>query len=347
MSFAVLLLRLALAVIFATAGLAKLADRNGFRRTVIGFGVSGRAARVVATGLPFAELATAVALIPQPSGRWGGVAALALFLVFIAGISNALRNGRKPDCNCFGQLASERIGASTLVRNGVLSLIAAVVIWKGPGDSLAAWSANRGIAETLAALAVVALVMVSILAIRYRRGTAILMERLNRTGRELALLPSGLPIGLRAPSFTLSELRGAKVSLQELCARGRPLILAFTSPSCGPCLRLTPDLERWHGALKERVTFAIVSTPGEAPWTAEAVHHPGSDLLTLVQESQEVFDQFRVRSTPTAVVIDPDGRIASGYASGPVEIEELVRLTLRRSDRPADVNRSLGAPIAA
>src|ERR671933_307156 len=65
-----------------------------------------------------------------------------LLLVFVAGIGYNLARGRTPDCHCFGQLHSAPAGWSTLARNAVLALIAAVVVWHGPttaGPSAVGW----------------------------------------------------------------------------------------------------------------------------------------------------------------------------------------------------------------
>lgn len=68
MELALLAARLALVALFATAGLAKLADLDGSRRAVADFGVL---ARFLGTLLPALELAVAAALLPDRSARWG------------------------------------------------------------------------------------------------------------------------------------------------------------------------------------------------------------------------------------------------------------------------------------
>ena len=90
MNTVLLVLRAALAVVFATAGIAKLSNLALSRQTMAGFGVSDRLAQAGGTLLPFAELATALALLIQPTARWGALGAVLLLLVFVAGITNAL-----------------------------------------------------------------------------------------------------------------------------------------------------------------------------------------------------------------------------------------------------------------
>ena len=120
--------RLLLAAVFLVAGLAKLADRAGSRKALVDFGVPVALAAPLGLLLPLAEIAVPAALVSIPSAWWGAVGALALLLLFVAGISVNLARGRKPDCHCFGQLHSTPAGWPTLVRNAVLAAIAGFVV---------------------------------------------------------------------------------------------------------------------------------------------------------------------------------------------------------------------------
>ena len=142
MGIALLIARLLLALIFLVAGLAKLADRAGSRHGLIEFGVPAALAAPLGVLLPLAELAVAIALIPLATAWWGAAGALALLLVFVAGIGVNLARGRKPDCHCFGQLHSAPAGWSTLARNGALAALAGFVLWAGydgVGPSAVSW----------------------------------------------------------------------------------------------------------------------------------------------------------------------------------------------------------------
>src|SRR5215208_6427661 len=121
MTLLLLIARVLLAAIFAVAGVAKLADREGSRRAVVDFGVPSALAAPLALLLPLAELAVAAALLPASTAWWGALGALALLSVFVVGIGINVARGRKPDCHCFGQLHSAPAGWKTLARNGVLA----------------------------------------------------------------------------------------------------------------------------------------------------------------------------------------------------------------------------------
>ena len=121
MEVALLVARLLLAGVFLVAGVAKLADRAGSRQAIVDFGLPARLATPLGIVLPLAELAVAVALIPVSTAWWGALGALALLLLFTAGIGINLARGRQPECHCFGQLHSAPAGWSTLIRNGELA----------------------------------------------------------------------------------------------------------------------------------------------------------------------------------------------------------------------------------
>ena len=55
----------------------------------------------------------------------------------------------------------------------------------------------------------------------------------------------GLKAGTVAPEFSLPRLDGrGELVLSEL--RGRQVLLVFSSPGCGPCNTLAPQLEKFH-----------------------------------------------------------------------------------------------------
>src|SRR5579863_10192556 len=130
MGIVVLVARLIIAATFALAGVAKFIDLKATRKGVGDFGVPHWAVGALVIVLPSAEILVAGLLIPSPTVFWGSIGAITLLLVFITGISFNLAHGRKPRCNCFGQLHSEPVGWSTLVRNCILIGVAGVVLWR-------------------------------------------------------------------------------------------------------------------------------------------------------------------------------------------------------------------------
>jgi peroxiredoxin/uncharacterized membrane protein YphA (DoxX/SURF4 family) len=334
--------QLLLAGVFAFAGVAKLFDLSGSRRAMVDFGVPERAAPVAGVLLPIAELATAAALVLHPTARWGAIAALTLLLAFIAGIANAMARGRAPDCNCFGQVHSTPVGPWTLVRNGVLAVLAAILVIHGPGPAIDDWVAARSAAELIAIGATVAAVALAVFAFRVWSENRKLRQDIAQASSvdasaALAALepkdlpkvePEGLPVGTIAPNFKLADMGGQTRTLESLRARGLPVVLEFIEPGCTACGPLLPILARWQSALSERVTIAVVtigSPEQRSTWDEYGI----SDVL--LDESKDVFRAFNVDSTPTAIAVDVDGRVGSAPAGGLHAPEVLIRLMINRS----------------
>src|SRR6516164_1842354 len=55
---------------------------------------------------------------------------------------------------------------------------------------------------------------------------------------------SGLKVGKKAPDFVLPSVAGADIGLHDYA--GGKILLVFMQPGCGPCHRVTPDLDRLH-----------------------------------------------------------------------------------------------------
>jgi peroxiredoxin len=354
--------RLLLAGVLSVAGVAKLADRAGSRQALQDFGIPARLAPALGLLLPLAELAMAGALVSTTTAWVGALGALLLLLLFCAGISRTLVQGRTPPCHCFGQLSSTPVGWATLVRTGVLAAIAAGVVWHGPqqvGPSAVRWLGDLPTTQ-LAGMAV----SVVVLGLLAAQGW-LLLHLLRQQGRLLLRLdalearmaagglaprpvasPSlpGLAIGAPALAFRLAGLYGETLTLEALRAPGKPVVLIFADPDCGPCTALLPALARWQREHAAQLTLALISRGTvEANQTKTAVH---GVTHVLLQQDREVAEAYQAVGTPTAVLVRPDGTIGSPLVPGTQAIEALVAhaVTLPAA---VPVPLALPAPIVA
>jgi thiol-disulfide isomerase/thioredoxin len=353
MQIVLLAARLLLSGVFGAAGSAKLADRAGSRQALIDFGVPRVLAAPLGVLLPLAELVVAVALLPVASAWYGALGALSLLLLFIIGISVNLARGRTPNCHCFGQLSSAPVGWTTLARNTILAGVAGTVAWYGGnngGLSAVAWFVDLNIAQRV--FFIVGLVGLVVLA-----GEGwILLQMLRQQGRLLLRLdaletrltntglapasaedqapPAGLPVGTAAPTFRLKGLRGEILTLEALLAAGKPVLLFFTNPSCGPCQLLMPEISRSQREYVSNLTIALISE-GKAKENRAKSSEYGTTQV-LLQQKREVAETYQAHGTPSAVLIREDGAIASPLAMGADEIRSLMARTL-----------GSGAPLAA
>jgi peroxiredoxin len=335
MQVAGLIIRFVLAGVFCAAAVGKAIDPRGSRDAARNFGVPSALAPVVAVVLPMVEAAVAVALVPGSFAVVGAAAALALLTTFSVASGIALRQGRRPDCHCFGQLHNAPIGAGTFIRNAALAAAAIVVVRAGGGESAPTWWRGLGSAGRMgvtvgAVFGTLALAEAAVswnLFVRYGQLLVRIDDLAGSSGvppaARLAPAPgSGLPIGTEAPAFALRGVHGETSTLAALRARGRPMLVLFTDPHCGPCGALTPEIASWQQAYESRFTLAVVSRGSDSDNLAKFVAAGVSGVL--VQDDREVSAAYQSPATPSAVFIDAAGRIASEAAIGADAIRRLV-----------------------
>lgn len=324
--------RLTLAAVFAIAGVAKLRDREGTRRAVQAFGLPDPIVGPVASALPIAECATAVALVPGSTARAGAVAAMVLLAAFIIGISVNLARGRRPDCNCFGQLHSAPVGPWTLVRNVVLGAVAAVAGFGAGAD------AGGSVADAIGDLDATGAVLAALAVAAAGAGLFVLGRKRTDvlTGTQpVTPAPEGPPVGSRAPDFSLMSLAGGEVTLADLLSRGKQVLLVFFSSSCAPCRRIAPDLARWQRELPGRLTVAVLSSGSAETARKSAEEYQIGEIL--IDEGGAVAKRYGSIGTPGAVLIASSGEVATGYAGGEGPIGDLLIAAFGLTDLVAAV----------
>ena len=347
MEIVLLAARVLLALVFGIAGVAKAADLSGSRWALVGFGIPRRLAPILGLGLPLVEILIALALIPTTTAWVGAIAGLALLLVFCVGIAVNLARGNAPDCHCFGQLHSQPVKWSTFARNIVLSAVAGLIVVQGrdnAGLSAVNWLSDLKAGELVSLiLSVVSVAFVSLAVVYLRRVVSqqsTLLARIDAMKKVIdedyaeppmehadATGPAeGLPIGAMAPDFSLTAIGGERVTLENLLAYNKPLLLLFVSPYCVPCELLFPAVEVWERDHNSQFRLVIVSK-GTVEDNQDKVARSGARHLLLHGESR-ISELYRAKWTPAAVVVGRYGRIASRMAFGDEDIRALVAETV-------------------
>lgn len=310
------ILRLALSAIFALAGFTKLTDQSGTREAVKNFGAPKWAAPALAIVLPVLELAVAAGLLTTSFAWWSSIGALALLLMFIFAIGVNLSRGATHDCHCFGQLYSRPLGWPTLLRNVVFALAATIVIWQGAlgiNPSLIAVLREQFAEADTVTLILIGAIIASLIAafIFWQQAAKEVPEKEEY----------GLPIGTLAPEFELEAYDGGKQSLSELIALGKPLLLLFTNPNCGPCITLFNEIKTWQDAHQQKLTIALI-TRGSIKDNFVTVSKNSLGRV-LLQGEDNTSVRYRAEYTPMAVLVDQEGKIASRTAAGADDIRKM------------------------
>jgi peroxiredoxin len=279
-------------------------------------------------------------------------------LAFIAAIANQLRQGNQPDCHCFGQIHSAPAGPRTLIRNGIFAVVAlfvAIAGWSDAGTSLTGWMHDRSGFEWLVlALSIVAVTGLAIsgwVIVHILGQNGRLLLKLDELEDQISALAEGkpvaaakgtaparqepqrgLPIGTEAPAFRLEGVFGETQTLDALRAAGKPVLLVFADPGCGPCNALMPEIAAWQKDLSSTLTIAVMSR-GTVEKNQEKVQQHGLTNV-LLQPDRALSDAYQALGTPSAVLIQANGTIGSQVHGGSEKIRELVN-GLRNGGAPA------------
>ena len=343
-----LIARFIIAAVFFAAGAAKLWDLSGSRAAMAGFGLPKYLAAPLGVALPLVELAVGIVLIPAATAHWGALGALILLAVFVAGIANVMVRGREAECHCFGQLHSSRVGWSTLSRNLALALLAGFVFVGARGglapsymDAISSVAATDLMVLSAITIALAVLAAAGWFMSHLLRQHGRLLLRLDRLEEELAARgfigapatgsPDGLAVGVPAPAFALSNLRGGWTTLEELLSADLPLMLVFGHPGCTPCVAMLPEIGGWQTAHARTLNIALISQGSADENRAASVEH-GIERV-LLQQGREIAEAYQAYATPSAVLVSKEGLIASPVVQGAA----LIRVMITSTTSPSDV----------
>ncbi len=135
--------------------------------------------------------------------------------------------------------------------------------------------------------------------------------------------PLGLPNGQAVPPLSLENLTGKTVTLDDF--RGRETIVLFWNPGCGFCKRMVEDLKAWEAEPPADAPQLLILSTGTAETTqAMALQSP-----VALDPGFAVGRSFGATGTPSAVLVDAEGRIASRLARGGPAVLALAGLDRR------------------
>lgn len=148
----------------------------------------------------------------------------------------------------------------------------------------------------------------------------------ERSLHESKIEREGLKAGTPAPSFTLPDVHGHTVSLEEY--RGRKVLLVFTDPQCGPCDQLAPDLVRLHEQHHDNGFALIMVGRGDAEENRRKAEAHGFEFPVVMQERWKLSREYGIFATPVGFLINEEGVIAKNVGKGADEILALARQEL-------------------
>lgn len=111
-----------------------------------------------------------------------------------------------------------------------------------------------------------------------------------------------------APSFTLQDLDGESVSLEDY--RGQVVLLNFWATWCTTCITEFPVIQAEYTRLEDQGFVVLAVNYDEPQSQVQAyVEEMSLTMPVLLDPGANTVSQYRVRGFPTSFIIDADGVI--------------------------------------
>lgn len=143
-------------------------------------------------------------------------------------------------------------------------------------------------------------------------------------------------VGQPATSFSLPDLAGKTVSLDDF--KGKETMLVFWNPGCGFCKNMTEDLKKWEANPPAKAPQIVYVSTG----TSEANAAMGLTSPMVLDQGFATGRSFGASGTPSAVLIDAEGKVASDVAVGAPNV-----LALANGEKPKPAAAGAPAPRPA
>ena len=148
--------------------------------------------------------------------------------------------------------------------------------------------------------------------------------RLGTYGALATYYPVTELVGKKCPDFDAPLINDAATrSFSSLLSNDKVNVLIFWSVDCPHCKASLPKLNDWlkgHPEGLNVISAARVTDDATKTRTAEYCRISGFDFPTFVDRDMQIGATFQVISTPTVLVIRPDGIVDSVLLSGETDL---------------------------
>jgi len=162
----------------------------------------------------------------------------------------------------------------------------------------------------------------------------------------------GLPLQSEFPAFSLPDLAGNVVSLDNF--RSRRVLLVNWNFECGFCDSIAPQLASLEPSFQQRNVQLLLLAHGESAPNREGAAEHGLRCPILLVGGRQEGGAFETEGTPVAYLVDEDGRVAAPVARGADRVLALALElagpqpgALSSEKDPAEHHRDAAAPHPA
>jgi thiol-disulfide isomerase/thioredoxin len=123
-----------------------------------------------------------------------------------------------------------------------------------------------------------------------------------------------------APEWTLPDLEGRNVSLQDL--RGKPVVLDFWATWCTPCEFQIPILNEVYERYRDRVEIVGVAVDVDGREVVAPFAKERAIAYRVLLGDEDLAQKYGARGFPSLYVIGKDGNITLSHV-GIIDVEDL------------------------
>lgn len=315
MSTFLLPLTLFLAVVFAASAIGKLRSADRGRSTFDALRIPVQHPDTAATALIIVEALVAIGLVATTGWLFVAVAVAALLLTasLLIVVARAHRLGATEDCGCFGDWLPTAIGPWLIVRNALLTVIAASVLAAALASAPSHVGAPAVVASGPAAFIALGAVGAALL-------IATAVWSMVRAATTESSSEGPIPRGAGAVL-----LAGTGEIVDVLAPATRAKLLVFVAPGCHACTTALKALEDSQGTLGSVADLYVVQKAVGGSASAQTAHDIPSSARFALDIGGSLGTVLEIgQATPVAAIIGTDGAQAGPLALGSDEVAVLI-----------------------
>jgi peroxiredoxin len=138
-----------------------------------------------------------------------------------------------------------------------------------------------------------------------------------------------LAAGQQAPSFSLQNLEGKAVSLEDILKGKKAVLLNFWATWCPSCRREIPQLIALEKEYASKGLAIVGIDVGESPEKVTAYRqNKGVTYPLIMDRSSEIAGQYGVVGLPVSFLLDAKGHVVAQYHEFSEKLTEGVKKEL-------------------
>lgn len=147
-----------------------------------------------------------------------------------------------------------------------------------------------------------------------------LIEKIKAQREEVRFITNGNAqnIGAAFPEFSLSDITGRTLDAGAL--QGKKTLVTYWSNTCGYCAQMLEDLREWDKTKGSGEPNLLLLSRGDVEKNQEL----GFKSTIVLDDEREVVQKLGMEGTPSAVLVDENGKIVSQVAVGEQRIWALI-----------------------